>query len=201
MLANTDIQKLYAAKNESNFASNRVMSLSAKTVSRIKIVNLIAVVLTAMIIIRLFYMNTYNTLFLAKQMSSRIERNLKIASMRGTIVDRNGNPLAVSTPMASIWVDPSELDNLSSEQINQLALILHLSLGDLNTKLNQKNKTFVYLKREVSPQQARQIKNLNIEGIYSIQEFKRYYPDGEITAHVVGFDNVDDQGIDGIEYA
>ncbi|MBP9743364.1 MAG: penicillin-binding protein 2, partial [Burkholderiales bacterium] len=60
---------------------------------------------------------------------------------------------------------------------------------------------FVYLKREVSPQQARQIKNLNIEGIYSIQEFKRYYPDGEITAHVVGFDNVDDQGIDGIEYA
>ncbi|MDQ5920436.1 MAG: hypothetical protein QG673_492 [Pseudomonadota bacterium] len=201
MLANTDIQKLYAARSDNGFANNNGISLSAKTASRIKTVNLIAVILTALVAIRLFYMNTYNTMFLAKQMSSRIERNLKIVAMRGTILDRNGNPLAVSTPMASIWVDPSELDNLSSEQIQELAAILRLSLTDLNGKLNQKNKTFVYLKRGISPQQAEQIKNLGIEGVYSIQEFKRYYPDGEIAAHIVGFNNVDDQGIDGIEYA
>ena len=201
MIANTDIQKIYTSSTfTANPVSNNV-AVNTKSFSRVKVVNFIALLLTSLIILRLVYMNTYNTLFLAKQMSSRIERTVKIIAMRGTITDRNGHPLAVSTPVAGIWVDPSELDNLSAEQVKQIASILRMPINDLNSKLNQKTKTFVYLKREVSPEQARKIKDLNIDGIYSIQEFKRYYPDGEITAHVIGFNNIDDKGIDGIEYA
>jgi cell division protein FtsI (penicillin-binding protein 3) len=201
MIANTDIQKLYAKSSNGFSGMDSSLPLSRTAFSRIKVVNFIALILTSLIIFRLVYMNTFNTLFLAKQMSSRIERTVKIIAMRGTITDRNGHPLAVSTPVAAIWVDPTELDNLSANQVKQIADILHMSVNELNSKLNQKTKTFVYVKREVSPEQAIKIKNLNIAGIYSIQEFKRYYPDGEITAHVIGFNNIDDRGIDGIEYA
>ena len=200
MIANADIQKLYA-KSNSGFTGRNNVVVAEKEFSRIKVVNLIALILTSLVLFRLVYMNTFNTLFLAKQMTSRIERTVKVIAMRGTIVDRNNSPLAVSTPVAAIWVDPTELDNLSSSQVKQIANILHMSINELNTKLNQKDKTFVYIKREVSPAQASKIKELNIDGIYSIQEFKRYYPDGEITAHVIGFNNIDDHGIDGIEYA
>lgn len=200
MIANTDIQKLYA-KSSSGFTGHNHIEETEKEFSKIKVVNFIALILTSLILFRLVYMNTFNTLFLAKQMTARIERTVKVIAMRGTIVDRNGNPLAVSTPVAAIWVDPAELDNLSGSQLKQIANILHMSINELNTKLNQKDKTFVYIKREVSPEQANKIKDLDIDGIYSIQEFKRYYPSGEITAHVVGFNNVDDRGINGIEYA
>lgn len=202
MLANTDIQKLYA-KNEGGFSytANRESLASGAMFSRIRVVNLIALLLTALVVTRLIYMNTFGTTFLAKQMSTRIERTVKVIAMRGTITDRNGSPLAVSTPVASIWVDPTELDDLTSEQIKQVASILHLPLAEVNSKMNEKNKTFVYLKRAISPEQAKQIKALNIEGIYDIQEFKRYYPNGEVAAHIVGFNNVDDHGVEGIEYA
>jgi cell division protein FtsI (penicillin-binding protein 3) len=201
MIANTDIQKLYARSSIGFSSRSNSVPVTDSAFGRIKVVNFIALILTSLVIFRLVYMNTFNTMFLAKQMSSRIERMVKVIAMRGTIVDRNGSPLAVSTPVDSIWVDPTELDNLSASQLKQIAAILHMSVNDLNSKLNQKNKTFVYVKREVSPEQANKIKDLNIDGIYSIQEFKRYYPNGEVTAHVVGFNNVDDHGIDGIEYA
>ncbi|MCX8514855.1 MAG: hypothetical protein RL017_103 [Pseudomonadota bacterium] len=201
MLANTEIQKLYSSARINREYSGSLANIHAKSFYRAKIVSFFAFVLTSLIIFRLVYINTYNTNFLAKQMSTRIERTIKIPAMRGTITDRNGNPLAVSTPMSSIWVDPSALDILANSQISAIANILGLSVADLNEKLNQKNKTFVYLKREISPQQADQIKQLNIHGIYSLQEFKRYYPDGEIAAHVVGFNNIDDVGIAGMEYA
>ncbi len=201
MIANTDIQKLYARSSVGFSSSSNSVNVADTAFARIKVVNFIALILTSLIIFRLVYMNTFNTIFLAKQMSSRIERIVKVIAMRGTIVDRNGGPLAVSTPVDSIWVDPTELDNLSTSQLKEIATILRMGVNDLNSKLNQKNKTFVYVKREVSPEQANKIKALNIDGIYSIQEFKRYYPNGEVTAHVVGFNNVDDHGIDGIEYA
>ena len=121
--------------------------------------------------------------------------------MRGTITDRNNRPLAVSTPVDSIWADPSEMENLSAAQVNDLAKAMNIPVSELNSKLNDKNKTFVYLKRAMSPQQAKAVLDLDIEGVYSLQEFKRYYPSGEVTAHVVGFNNIDDKGADGIEYA
>ena len=201
MLANTGIQKLYAKKETGfNYSANQEI-LSSSKFSRIKVVNSIALLLTAAVIFRLIYMNTFGVNFLAKQMSTRIERTIKVIAMRGTITDRNGSPLAVSTPVASIWVDPTDLDDLTLDQIKQIANILHLPLAEVNTKMNEKNKTFVYLKRAVSPEQAKQIKALEIDGIYDIQEFKRYYPSGEVAAHIVGFNNIDDRGAEGMEYA
>ena len=199
MLANTDIQKLFATK--SNGFEREEVFANSKVTSRILVVNLIAFILTSLVIFRLVYMNTYNTIFLTKEMNSRVQRTLNIHATRGTITDRNYNPLAVSTPVVSIWANPAALDNLSGEQIKRVAKILNMSVTNLNAKLNQKSKTFVYLKRELSPQQAQQIQDLEIEGVYNIQEYKRYYPSGEVMAHVVGFNNIDDKGIDGIEYA
>ncbi len=203
MLANNQIQKLYA---RSNYAPYRVSSFrrylsSFCSLSRSSFINWIALLLTLIIILRLIFLNTFSNNFLMEQMNSRVLRNVEITAMRGTISDRNGNPLAVSSPVASIWADPSALDQLTAKQIKDLAKILGMKISELNNKLNEKHRTFVYIKRAVSPQQAALIKKLAIPGIYSIQEFKRFYPNGEVTAHVVGFNNVDDKGAEGIEYA
>ncbi len=120
--------------------------------------------------------------------------------MRGLIQDRNQNPLAISTPVDSIWADPSLITNLDMQKLSALSKLLQISIADLNVKLNQKTKTFIYLKRAVAPEIAQNIKNLDIDGIYSIQEYKRFYPNANITAHVVGFTNIDDNGSEGIEY-
>ena len=204
MIANDDIQKLYwriknGEASEVKPASSDV-SLS-KGRDRASIINYIALGLTCAVLLRLVYINTISSKFLSDQLNTRILRTVKLTAMRGTITDRNNRPLAVSTPVDSIWADPSEMENLSSNQIQQLANAMNLSVGELNTKLNDKNKTFVYLKRAMSPQQAKAVLDLEIEGIYSQQEFKRYYPSGEVTAHIVGFNNIDDKGAEGIEYA
>lgn len=203
MIANSDIQKLYrdTQRARSYSSSDTKVFAGTKEFSRTKVVIIIAIIITLLVALRLVYLNTYSNTFLAKQMNTRVLRTLKVTAMRGTIVDRNSNPLAVSTPVASIWVDPTELDDLNTEQINQIAKILAMPVADLNHKLNEKDKTFVYVKRAVTPDQAEQIKALSIDGIYSIQEFKRFYPNGEVTAHVVGFNNIDDRGSEGVEYA
>ncbi len=201
MLANSEIQILYAkANNNHNSPINKNLLDKSIIFNKIKIINFLVLLIVALIIIRIIYLNTFNNNFLAHQLNVRIMRNVKIPAMRGNIVDRNNNPLAISTPIASIWVDPTQLDNLNTAQIDNIANILHLSVANLNNKLKQKNKTFVYLKRSVSPLEADAIKDLDIEGIYSIQEFKRYYPYANVTAHVVGFNNIDDNGAEGIEY-
>ncbi len=203
MLASSDIQKLYAQSERVQSAAGKVKVVFERSniFNKIKVVNLLAFAITVAIIGRIVYLNTFNTNFLSKQLDSRVVRTVKITAMRGSILDRNNNPLAVSTPMASIWVDPTQLEGLTSEQIIDAAKILNMSVNELNSKLNQKNKTFVYIKRAVTPSQALAIKNLGIDGVYSLQEYKRYYPYSDITSHVVGFNNVDDAGAEGIEYA
>lgn len=199
MIAHTEIQRLNIRAHLSQ--AMREEQALPKKLTRISVITLVAILITVAISVRLVYMNTASNSFLAKQMSYRVSRTLNINAMRGSIVDRNDNPLAVSTPVASIWIDPSELDQITQSQVKQLATILGLSVIELNDKLNQKNKTFVYLKRGVSPDQANLVKALGIEGVYAMQEYKRFYPDGQVTAHVVGFTNVDDNGSEGIEYA
>lgn len=202
MLANQQIRKFYSLV-ESVGAYGRISppDISYKKFNGAKGILIFALILTAAILGRLVYINTINTQFLKNQLSTRIERIIKIPAMRGIIVDRNNNPLAVSTPVASVWVDPTELDGLTNLQNQQLASILNMPLAELNEKLKQKDKTFVYVKRAVSPDQAKSIEQMQIDGIYNIQEFKRFYPSGEVTAHVVGFNNIDDFGAEGIEYA
>ena len=204
MIANDDIQKLYwRIKNgdtvEIKPESSNVSLTKGK--DRASIINYIALGLTCAVLLRLAYINTISSKFLSDQLNTRVLRTVKLTAMRGTITDRNNRPLAVSTPVDSIWADPSEMENLSAGQVTDLAKAMNIPVSELNSKLNDKNKTFVYLKRAMSPQQAKAVLDLDIEGVYSLQEFKRYYPSGEVTAHVVGFNNIDDKGADGIEYA
>lgn len=202
MLANQQIRKFYSlAENMGSYSHVRPQDKAYKKFNRSSGILILAILLTIAILGRLIYINTVSNRFLESQLNTRIKRVIKIPAMRGVITDRNNNPLAVSTPVASIWVDPTELDGLTDAQVSKLASILNMSIADLNQKLNQKDKTFVYIKRAVSPEQARLVDQMEIDGIYNIQEFKRFYPSGEVAAHVVGFNNIDDRGSEGIEYA
>lgn len=207
MLANQDIQKLYwriknpdaiSAAGSNSGSTDRAF---VKSKDRTSVINYIALALTCGVLLRLTYINTISSDFLTNQLNTRVLRTVKLSSMRGTITDRNNTPLAVSTPVEAVWADPSELSSLTAAQLQKLADTLEMPISELNKKLNDKNKTFVYLKRSLPPQQAKIVQELGIEGVYTMQEYKRFYPSGEITAHVVGFNNIDDRGADGIEYA
>ena len=137
--------------------------------------------------------------FLQDQGNAMTIRTVPLVANRGLITDRNGEPLAVSTPVQSIWVDPRKIvDN--SENIKTLAKKLELNEDVLTQNLkNKSNLEFLYIKRRLPPSEAMEILNLNLEGVYSQQEYQRFYPQGEATAHLVGFSNVDDVGQEGLE--
>ena len=137
--------------------------------------------------------------FLQDQGDARTIRTVPLVANRGLITDRNGEPLAVSTPVQSIWVDPRKIAR-DSETIRILARQLELNESVLEQNINSKsNLEFLYLKRRLSPVEAIRVLNLNLEGVYSQQEYQRFYPQGEVTAHLIGFSNVDDIGQEGLE--
>ena len=137
--------------------------------------------------------------FLAKQGDDRSMRVVKIAAHRGAITDRNGEPLAVSTPVDSVWVNPQELnDNI--DQLPKLAKALKEDQQTLARRITSNlDREFLYLVRHMPPEQAAHIKALGIPGVYLLREYRRYYPAGEVAGHVVGFTTVDDQGQEGLE--
>ncbi len=138
--------------------------------------------------------------FLKKQGNSRVVRVVTIPPYRGMILDRNGEPLAVSTKIESVWLNP-KVFNIDDPNITKLLSLLEINKHQLINKLNNyADKEFLYLKRHVSPNITAKIAKLNITGINFKSEYKRYYPTGEVSAHVLGFTNLDDQGISGIEY-
>ncbi len=139
--------------------------------------------------------------FLAKEGDARFSRVLDIAAHRGTITDRHGEPLAVSTPVDSIWVNPGELA-LATDQIPRLAQALKLDREELARRITSNlDREFLYLARHRQPAEAEQIKALGIPGVYTSREYRRYYPAGEVTGHLLGFTNVDDSGQEGLELA
>jgi cell division protein FtsI (penicillin-binding protein 3) len=139
--------------------------------------------------------------FLARQGDARFSRVLKIAAHRGTVTDRYGEPLAVSTPVDSIWVNPSELAR-ATDQIPRLASALKLDRQELARRITSNlDREFLYLARHRQPAEAAQIKALAIPGVYTSREYRRYYPAGEVTGHLLGFTNVDDAGQEGLELA
>ncbi|MBS0380186.1 MAG: penicillin-binding protein 2 [Proteobacteria bacterium] len=139
--------------------------------------------------------------FLAKEGDARFSRVLEIAAHRGTVTDRYGEPLAVSTPVDSIWVNPSELA-LATDQIPRLAKALGLDRQELARRITSNlDREFLYLARHKQPAEAEQIKALGIPGVYTSREYRRYYPAAEVTGHLLGFTNVDDQGQEGLELA
>lgn len=150
---------------------------------------------------RLVDLHVVDNEFLRKQGDVRTIRVETIDAHRGVISDRHGEPLAVSTPVQTIWANPSETDP-DEPRLTNLARLLEISEGRLRERLrNYAGREFIYLRRKVQPALAREAMELDINGIYGRQEYRRYYPAGEVTAHVVGFTNIDEQGQEGIELA
>lgn len=138
--------------------------------------------------------------FLQDQGEARYVRTAVIPAYRGIISDRRGEPLAVSTPVISLWADPRKL--AQSQKLAPLAASLDLEPAELQQRLQRyADKEFMYLRRHMAPADAREVLRLNVAGVGGRREYQRYYPAGEVTAQLVGFTNVDDQGIEGIELA
>lgn len=140
--------------------------------------------------------------FLIGQGDARSIRTETIPAYRGVITDRHGEPLAVSTPVLSIWMNPKHLNEADKPRWPELAKVLGLPLDRLKSKISQKaSRGFVYLRRHMAPGEAKKILSLGIAGVYSEREYKRYYPAAEVTAHLVGFTDINDQGQEGVELA
>ncbi len=149
---------------------------------------------------RAAYIQIFDNQFFINKGKVRFTRTLELPANRGRILDRNGLILASSVPAPSIWAIPEDVE-ASQPQLAELAKLLGMPLADLNKKLADDDKTFVWIKRQVDAAVAKKIHALGIKGIYQRKEYKRQYPEGETIAHVVGFTNVEDIGQEGIELA
>lgn len=149
---------------------------------------------------RSFYLQVIHNDFLQEKGDSRYRRDIEISASRGKIVDRHGDMLAVSTPMKSIWAIPGDARTMSTPQKRQLAELLDLSVRELDGKLASE-KTFTYVKRQVPPETAERIAAQKFPGVHQEKEYRRFYPTGDMTAHIVGFTGVEDKGLEGVELA
>jgi len=152
------------------------------------------------LVCRALYLQGISTDFLQKQGESRYARTIELPATRGKITDRNGQVLASSMPVKAVWAIPEDVLNAPPEKLRQLAALLGMDERDLRKKLDS-DRSFVYLKRQVEQDVADKIVKLGIEGIQTRKEYKRYYPEGEVMAHIVGFTNVEDAGQEGMELA
>ena len=152
------------------------------------------------LVARGFYLQVINNDFLQQKGDSRYLRDIEISASRGKIVDRNGDMLAVSTPMKTIWAIPGDARQMSGEQKRQLAGLLDMGVRELDAKIASE-KTFTFIKRQVSPETADRIAAHKFPGVHQEKEYRRFYPTGDMTAHIVGFTGVDDKGLEGVELA
>lgn len=152
------------------------------------------------LIVRAAFLQGVNNDFLQKEGAARYSKIVKMSGDRGMIQDRNGEILAISAPVASVYADPLMVENVSSFQLEQLARLLDMDKSEIEKRIYRKSSRFVYLKRWIVPEIADRIADLKIKGIGFETEFKRYYPEGEIAAHVVGFTDIEDQGQEGVEH-
>ena len=148
---------------------------------------------------RAVYLQLVDYTFLAKEGNARYSHVAVIAAHRGTITDRYGEPLAVSTPVDSVWVNPKQFP---VDEIPRLASALRVDRPELTRRVTSNlDREFIYVARGRQPAEAAQIKALGIQGVYTSREYRRYYPAGEVAGHVLGFTNVDDAGQEGLELA
>jgi cell division protein FtsI (penicillin-binding protein 3) len=139
--------------------------------------------------------------FLKEQGDARSVRHIPIPAHRGLITDRNGEPLAVSTPVTTLWANPKEMQQ-AKEKWPALAAALGQDAKLLTDRLEaQADKEFIYLVRGLTPEQGQVVLDLKVPGVYGIEEFRRFYPAGDVTAHMVGFTDLDDHGREGVELA
>lgn len=164
---------------------------------------LLAAIMLAMtgLIGRAVYLQIFNKDFLQDKGDMQHVGVVPVSAYRGQIKDRNGEPLAISTPVQSIWVNPRQLKDSDSEKIGQMAKILSMPEKELRAVLaKEADKRFMYLKRHMNPAIAEKVKALEITGVYFEREFKRYYPAGAVSGHLLGFTNIDDVGQEGMEH-
>jgi len=154
----------------------------------------------ALLAARSVYLQTLRTDFLQEKGEARYSRVLEVPATRGRVLDRNGEALAVSTPVKSIWAIPADVE-LSTAQKKKLAALLAMPAHDLERRMRDVSRDFVYLKRQVSPEVADAVTALGLKGLYHHPEYRRYYPGGEVTAHLIGFTGIDDAGQEGVELA
>src|SRR5690606_11368445 len=153
------------------------------------------------LVVRAVDLQVVRTDFYQEQGDARYLRDIPIPVSRGTIFDRNGEPLAVSTPVQSIWANPPVVLQ-HADRIPELAAALDLDADSLTRKLTQRSdREFYFLKRHLNPDDAEAVLALDIPGVASQREFRRYYPNGEVLAHVLGLTNIDDRGQEGLELA
>lgn len=181
------------------FFTNPVLALKL-SVWRSRLVMFMLFVGFVVLVGRAFWLQAMSTEFLQKQGASRYARTIELPATRGKITDRNGLVLASSLPVKAIWAIPEDVLGEPKEKIQQLAALLEMKEADLRKKLDS-DRQFVYLKRQVEQPIVDKILALKIDGIETRKEYKRFYPEGEAMAHVVGFTNVEDAGQEGMELA
>jgi cell division protein FtsI (penicillin-binding protein 3) len=156
----------------------------------------------AALLARAVYLQVINQDFLERQGDARMVRVAKLSANRGMIVDRNGEALAVSTPVDTVWADPRKLATAPQDVFPKLAKALDRDPEWLKRRVTSSlDKEFIYLVRHMRPVDAAKVKALNIPGVDTLREYRRYYPAGEVTGHLLGFTNVDDIGQEGLELA
>ncbi|MBI5450548.1 MAG: penicillin-binding protein 2 [Gammaproteobacteria bacterium] len=168
---------------------------------RLRLVLGVMVVGAGLLTIRALYMQVLDNGFLRGQGDARHLRTVTLQAHRGMIQDRHGEPLAISTPVDSVWANPAEL-LAAGNKLPRLARLMNMDVQLLRLRLQQRSRReFVFLKRHINPDLARQIMALELPGVALQREYRRYYPAGEVAAHVLGFTNVDDSGQEGAELA
>lgn len=148
---------------------------------------------------RVVYLQVYHADFLVGQGNSRFVRVKKEPALRGEIVDRNQVPLAVSTPVSSIWVNPKEIIE-TPEVISKLADLIGYPVAKLTERIQAKTEsTFIFVRRGMEPSVAKHVVDKRLPGVYELREYRRFYPAAEVTSQIIGFNNIDDEGQEGIE--
>ena len=182
-------------------SNEEVVQTQAAKGWRLWLVFIALVLISGVIVAKMVSLYTAEQAFLQKQGDARSLRTRLTPAHRGLITDRHGDPLAVSAPVATIWADPKETD-LQNSNLPQLARLLSLNPQSLLNSLKENpSRRFMYLKRQVTPELAEHVGDLNIRGIHVDQTFRRFYPTGEVSTHLVGFTNVDGKGQEGFELA
>ena len=170
-------------------------------VGRLTLIGVFFSLVAVSLVARAVHLQVFNRDFLNQQADTRHLRTERISAHRGTITDRHGEPLAISTPVDSIWANPSKLAP-AVDRIPELARVLGVDSQQLMRRVTRSmDKEFLYLKRHLSPEQSQQVMALKLPGVNVQREYGRYYPAGEVAGHLVGFTNIDDEGQEGLELA
>ena len=150
--------------------------------------------------VRALYLQGLNNDFLRQKGESRYSRVIELHPTRGRIVDRHNEPLAISTPVESVAASPADVE-ITPEQMKRLARLLEVDAAEIGKKLSDPKREFVYLKRQLPPEEAARVVALGIPGVFLQREYRRYYPAGDVTAHLIGFTDVDGRGQEALELA